>query len=84
MGAASASAGSVRNSLIDTWRTKSVHEAIEVLSQPDIDVMNQSDKAVILPRLHDLNKNVIEIFMNDDKRREAAIDEIIASERRAR
>mmetsp|Transcript_34929 Transcript_34929/g.80908 ORF Transcript_34929/g.80908 Transcript_34929/m.80908 type:complete len:927 (-) Transcript_34929:130-2910(-) len=75
MGAASASAGSVRNSLIDTWRTKSVHEAVEVLSQPDIEVMNQSDKAVILPRLHDLNKNVIEIFMNDDKRREAAIDE---------
>ena len=77
MGAALASAGSVRNSLIDTWRSKSVQEAVEVLSQPDIEVMNQSDKEDLLPRLHDLNKNVIEIFTNDLSKKQRQAEEAV-------
>jgi hypothetical protein len=44
MGAAAASDGTVKQSLIATWRERSVAEAVAILYNPDVEVTNLSDK----------------------------------------
>ena len=58
MGAAAASGGSLAKSLIDTWHHKTVAEAVAILSQPDVEVTNKSDKILLLGKLPGLEEYV--------------------------
>jgi hypothetical protein len=75
MGAAGYSGGSNKRALIATWQDKTVEEAVEVLSKPDVEVMNQLDKETILPRLQALADDVRDVYRVDDLEREAATEE---------
>ena len=75
MGAAGHSGGSNKRALIATWQGKTVEEAVEVLAEPDVEVMNLLDKETILPTLRALADDVRFIYERDDQEREAATED---------
>ena len=75
MGAAAASDGGVARALVDTWKMKTIDQAVKVLSAPDVEVMMRADKDRLLLRLPTLGDQVKAIFERDHTRRIAAEEE---------
>ena len=70
MGTAAETQGATAQALINKWHTKTVDEAVPILSHPDTKVTNNSDKPQQVEKLKQLNEALKRLFaqIEQDKR----------------